>query len=292
MKNRDMALLWWSKRPLSNVSRDGGICIYGEPKNLRCPDGKVMLVNKQAQVVLEFIVASKEPKPFRMNNGEFQNGCFVRARKGSVRLIRNGPKLRGNWYWEGSHRYVRPGTNHVTIETSSTGGIAPVASHGKGRAPHRKSGQIQRMKFRGVIQGLQRDHPEARLVREYVRYIGDADKDRFQCHQYRPGNFRCDLYDARQSRLIEAKIDVSRESLRMAFGQLCDYRRFYKRRRHKHRPRLAVLLSEKPDNNSIRFLTIYKTLVIWRVRGHKSKFTDSNGGRWTRGIRVSPRSTT
>jgi hypothetical protein len=52
-----------------------------------------------------------------------------------------------------------------------------------------------------------------------------------------------DLYDETRNLLIEAKGTVTREAIRMAIGQLLDYRRF---RPNQGPPRLAVLLPEVP----------------------------------------------
>jgi hypothetical protein len=51
----------------------------------------------------------------------------------------------------------------------------------------------------------------------------------------------CDVYDATAGLLIETKGTVAREALRMAIGQLMDYRRFAP-----DGTKLAVLVPEKP----------------------------------------------
>jgi hypothetical protein len=50
-----------------------------------------------------------------------------------------------------------------------------------------------------------------------------------------------DLYDTTRNNLLEAKGTVKREAIRMAIGQLADYRRFIEAR-----PSCAVLLPERP----------------------------------------------
>ena len=67
-----------------------------------------------------------------------------------------------------------------------------------------------------------------------------------------------DLYDATDHVLIEAKGSVTREAIRMAIGQLADYRRFL------HEPACAILLPSKPRAALLRLIADQKLGVIWR----------------------------
>lgn len=271
MQNRDLAVILYTPHKVNKVHREGGIELYGEPKSLKCPGGKVRILNRDARVLLEFIAASKTPRQFEKSNGQYQQGCFIKAKPGTIRF-KNGPQISGNFHGDGSFRFLEIGSDHMTIETDGGYDESPVV------AKKRSNEKIHQTPFSGNIQGLERDNPEARLVRQYVKYIGNP--VRFVQHHYQ--NLHCDLFDTQQSRLIEAKMNISRETIRMAYGQLCDYRRFYKKPQYKCRPRLAILLPGKPDRRVLRFLTDYKTLVIWKQFGCSLKFTDSAGGHWTR----------
>jgi hypothetical protein len=67
-----------------------------------------------------------------------------------------------------------------------------------------------------------------------------------------------DLFDATSNVLVEAKGSVTREAIRMAIGQLLDYRRFIS-----PTPTLAVLLPSRPRNDLIDLCTELSIRVIW-----------------------------
>ncbi|MGA2220127.1 MAG: hypothetical protein ABSG51_18725, partial [Terracidiphilus sp.] len=110
------------------------------------------------------------------------------------------------------------------------------------------------------IPGKPRNHPESILVNQYVSFMGAATKFG---HNYLPvpGLF-VDLFDQTHWQLIEAKAAVTRDKMRMALGQLEDYRRFYFSRH----PSLAVLLPERPTSSCTELLIDNHVSVIWRTR--------------------------
>lgn len=71
-------------------------------------------------------------------------------------------------------------------------------------------------------------------------------------------NLRADLYLPVASTLVEAKATASRESLRMAIGQLLDYARWLT-----PRPRLLVLLPSTPSDDMIALLESLSIGVAW-----------------------------
>jgi hypothetical protein len=83
----------------------------------------------------------------------------------------------------------------------------------------------------------------------------------------------CDLRDATANTLVEAKGSVSRQAIRMAVGQLADYRRFadpdVKR---------AVLVPESPRPDLLALLEAEGVAAIWPVN---DGFTDTDGGTFT-----------
>lgn len=72
-----------------------------------------------------------------------------------------------------------------------------------------------------------------------------------------------DLFDKTAWRLIEAKADASRSSVRMALGQLLDYVRWVEGRR----PSLAVLLPERPAQDLVDLLVGHGVAVVWEGDG-------------------------
>ncbi len=74
--------------------------------------------------------------------------------------------------------------------------------------------------------------------------------------EYRP--IFCDLYDKTTKTLVEAKGSVTREAVRMAIGQLLDYRRFVD-----EPVRLSVLLPEQPRPDLMALLESVDVEAQW-----------------------------
>jgi hypothetical protein len=84
---------------------------------------------------------------------------------------------------------------------------------------------------------------------------------------------RCDIFLPGKNVLIEAKSSHRRESIRMAIGQLLDYRRY-----EKTEPDLALLLPSLPNGDIRDLLASLNIALIWP---HGSGFRDSAKGRYT-----------
>jgi hypothetical protein len=84
---------------------------------------------------------------------------------------------------------------------------------------------------------------------------------------------RCDIFLPEKNVLIEAKSSCRRESIRMAIGQLLDYRRY-----EKTKPELALLLPSSPTRDIQDLLASLNIVSIWP---HKSDFRDSAKGKYT-----------
>lgn len=93
-----------------------------------------------------------------------------------------------------------------------------------------------------------REYREAQLVK---RYESSLRRQLFVRTARLPTGERLvvDAYDQADHRLIEAKASVSRQDVRMAIGQLLDYRRHIDRKAG-----LAVLLPEKPSVDLVELL--------------------------------------
>ena len=81
-----------------------------------------------------------------------------------------------------------------------------------------------------------------------------------------------DLFDATTGTLVEAKGTVERNAVRMAIGQLCDYRRFFSDGELKH---VAALFPTEPRADLADLLIEQGIVVIYRT---KKGFEDSTGG--------------
>jgi hypothetical protein len=106
--------------------------------------------------------------------------------------------------------------------------------------------------------GRRRAYSESRLVKEYERFLGRE----LAVRPVRlPSKERlvCDAFDEQENLLIEAKSSVRRQDIRMAIGQLFDYRRYMG-----SGTKLAILLPERPSDDLLALLRDVKVQVIVR----------------------------
>lgn len=83
----------------------------------------------------------------------------------------------------------------------------------------------------------------------------------------------CDLLDSTANTLVEAKGSVSRQSIRMAIGQLTDYKRFAD-----PQARVGVLVPERPRPDLLALLKSAEIEAIWP---EGSGFEDTDSGTLT-----------
>ncbi|KOV27084.1 restriction endonuclease [Streptomyces sp. XY413] len=102
---------------------------------------------------------------------------------------------------------------------------------------------------------------EAVLVRDYAEYLRLQGHDVVRHRITPPGELKplyTDIFDRTADLLIEAKGSITRESIRMALGQLLDYRRHLE-----PRPALAVLVPSRPRQDLIDLCADVRVAVIW-----------------------------
>lgn len=105
------------------------------------------------------------------------------------------------------------------------------------------------------------DRREMRLTEQFKEHL-EGQGHQVRVHEYR-GTGRptfCDLFDESNGVLYEAKGTVSREAIRMAIGQLFDYRFL-----EDHPVELAVLLPRKPTKGLVRLLLSLNIAVVWQT---------------------------
>jgi hypothetical protein len=83
----------------------------------------------------------------------------------------------------------------------------------------------------------------------------------------------CDLRDQTADALVEAKGTVTREAIRMAIGQIADYRRFVS-----NGTKAAVLVPEPPRPDLLALLEAQRIAAIWPTT---KGFADTAGGKLT-----------
>jgi hypothetical protein len=105
---------------------------------------------------------------------------------------------------------------------------------------------------------------EHKLVRDYLTHLQRQGHDVCRLKIVAPGEAKplfTDLFDRTTGTLIEAKGSVRRESIRMAIGQLWDYRRHVA-----DASRLAVLLPSEPRPDLLDLLKSLAIDVTWGDR--------------------------
>ena len=126
-------------------------------------------------------------------------------------------------------------------------------------------------------EGGQRSRAEHELVSRYAAWLASSGI-RAVSRLYRtPGlvrPFLCDLFLPEQNVLIEAKSNDSRTAIRMAIGQLMDYRHF-----ETTDPALAILLPYAPSAEVKALLVAVDIGIVWPFG---RRFTDSMDGAYTR----------
>jgi hypothetical protein len=114
---------------------------------------------------------------------------------------------------------------------------------------------------------------EQRLVKGFEAHLKKSGHTVCRLKIVPPGEAKpvfCDLRDVTTNSLVEAKGSVTREAIRMAIGQLADYRRFVS-----GEPRAAVLVPEEPRADLLALLESQAIVAIWPSGGG---FTDTAGG--------------
>ena len=112
-------------------------------------------------------------------------------------------------------------------------------------------------------QEIESTRREQTLVLKYVHYLRNLGH-RVTRHRYpRQGvlpSLVCDLVDETDCVLYEAKGDVRRTSVRMAIGQIIDYRRF-----EPPAMSLAILLPREPSQDLVELIRSVPATAVWKT---------------------------
>jgi hypothetical protein len=114
---------------------------------------------------------------------------------------------------------------------------------------------------------------EQKLVKAYEAYLKKKGHEICRLKIIPPGEAKplfCDLRDITMNSLVEAKGSVTRQAIRMAIGQLADYRRFVT-----GDPRAAVLVPEQPRSDLLELLKTQGIAAVWP---ENDRFVDTRGG--------------
>ncbi|MEW2353070.1 restriction endonuclease [Spirillospora sp. NPDC029432] len=116
---------------------------------------------------------------------------------------------------------------------------------------------------------------EATLVRAYRDYLSALGHQVVRHQINPPGEAKplyTDLYDQDAKELIEAKGTVTREGIRMAIGQLLDYRRYVVAQR------LALLLPSEPRRDLVELCRELAIDIIWPREQGWERLSDQEAG--------------
>jgi hypothetical protein len=242
----DLAIRWNdSKSALRRLIEAGSVTVYGRPRYFR--PGKWVAVVFQGNVIQLMFKATAivGPQKLKLANGTTRDNSYViKAVRKSIRQLQ--PAISSPIeYWPaiGAFEYF----NETTMEQVFVGEPS--------RLPNNKF-----KPYSGGIPNFPHGHPEAKLVRQYVQWRGKT--SRFRHDYINKFNLYTDLFNITEWQLLEAKADINRKALRMAIGQLSDYKRYYNRP-----PSLAVLLPGRPSADCVKLLTDNRISVIWRNPG-------------------------
>ncbi len=274
---KGIAICWPkdSKR-IPTIAASGRIPLHCRPLQAAIPGSRVVLVAPDGDVQLTCVVVRMNgPQRVRVATGAFRdNGYELVAKRGTIRTPRTGiiKQLSFRWRAIGQLRYFDQRTfRPIMIGGPKPGGtfLSNTGSEG--------GDEILRFKpFTGGVPGLDRDHPESRLVQRYVDWIGS--RDHFLHAQALADGGYTDIFNTTRWTLFEAKASSNDRRVREGFGQLYDYRRSFLRS-----PSLAILLPERPRKRLRAFLTHFGVAAVWELSS--GRFTDSVNGRLTSVLR-------
>jgi hypothetical protein len=158
-----------------------------------------------------------------------------------------------------------PDADALRVALERPKGLPPVdleapAAHVKVETTTVESAPAEQYRVRGTV-GTIAERREQRLVERYKAHL-EALKHKVTAHTYLlpgyPVPLRCDLFDESDPTLVEAKGLVSREMVRMAIGQLLDYRRF-----EPGSPKLQILLPWRPSRDLVALIHSIGASAVW-----------------------------
>jgi hypothetical protein len=220
----------------------------------------VAIVSRNNEIKLMFRVTTIDgPQRVTLADGtKWRKGYVIRSDRRTIRQpLRSVQSPIRGWYAIGAFRYFNAGKMRAVLVRDN---FARSGDYIESNA-NATSNLVFRPHVRG-IPGLPRTHPEATLVNQYVTWMNE--QTRFGHNYIREARLFVDLFDLTHWQLLEAKATTSREAIRMAIGQLRDYKRFYDGRH----PSLAVLLPSRPPTRCIKLLSDNRIATIWRTPGN------------------------
>jgi hypothetical protein len=271
--------LHWPQEPrrIAAILRSGRCPSHSYLRGVRIPGGRVAVVTGDGAVQLLFRVERIDAgQRVRVADGAvYSDGFVIVAKKGSMRCPgRRDPKyLPVNRNHVGAIAYFDRETGERVFFEPPTATTRASPSPPATQRPF--PSRVHTFFSNNIGKTLQQ--PERELVRDYVEWVGDAEQ--FEHHFLRTERLYTDLFIRRSWALVEAKENSGGRTLREAIGQLFDYQRHYTRK-----PRLVVLLPQRPQATMLDLFARKRIAVIWR--SGKGRFVDSVDGALTSALRA------
>lgn len=274
----DVVMTWPAgSRRIAEIIRTGRCPSYRTPHQAK-NRSRVALVDPSGNVMALFRLAGidRNQKILGADGKVYDKGCILRAVKGTARRpAGNDHRWLKPPRWVGAFRYFDDQSgNSVWYGDAGPGGDE--AFDDGPSSPNR----LTLTPYWSDNTGKSISRQEALLVEQYAKWLGGR-PDRFLAGRIPNADVRIDLFIRGVRLLVEAKARVDRNELRMAVGQLYDYRRYFIRL-----PRLAVLLPERPNPDLLELLVSRKIGCIWQTP--KGRFGDNLDGDLTSALRRAP----
>lgn len=274
---KGVAICWPSNSArITAIARTRRIPSFGRPRQATVPGSLAALVARDGRVQLRGVLSAVNgPRRVTLADGNVAyRGYEWVLKPGTVRTALRGRAAKISFHWRsiGQIRYF----NARTFRPEMIGKPERGGTFLEG-ARSESSGEYMNFKaFSGGVPGLDRDHPESRLVQRYVRWIGS--ESHFEHAQALSDGGYTDLFNTTRWTLFEAKASSDDRRIREAFGQLYDYRRSFRRS-----PSLAVLVPSRPGSRMCDFLADFDVTAVWRLSS--GNFADSAEGKLTTKLR-------
>jgi hypothetical protein len=118
-------------------------------------------------------------------------------------------------------------------------------------------------KYRPTNELIRAEQREDKLVRDFQALLEGHGRSTTRL-KYK-GNLCCDIYESTRKNLIEAKGTTTRQDIRMAIGQLFDYR-LLTQKADGNELKLAILLPKRPERDVELLLDSIGIGLIWKEK--------------------------
>jgi hypothetical protein len=170
---KGVAICWPSQSArITAIARARRIPVHCRPRQATVPGSRVALVARDGRVQLTGVLSAVTgPRRVRLADGKVRNRGYEWVMKpGTVHTAsrESAGRLRFRWRAIGQIRYF----DQRSFRPIMIYGPQPGGEFLRDAPREASGGYLRFKKFSGGVPGLDREHPESRLVQRYVRWIG------------------------------------------------------------------------------------------------------------------------